>query len=70
MKLHYGDLNDSSSLVKIITTVKPTEIYNLAAMSHVKVNLSRYWEEKDLYVHLLLFRSHSILASIRPMLMH
>lgn len=38
MKLHYGDLNDSSSLVKIIATVKPTEIYNLGAMSHVKVN--------------------------------
>jgi GDPmannose 4,6-dehydratase len=38
MKLHYGDLNDSSSLVKIISTVKPTEVYNLGAMSHVKVN--------------------------------
>jgi GDP-D-mannose dehydratase len=37
MKLHYGDLNDSSSLVKIIATVKPQEIYNLGAMSHVKV---------------------------------
>ena len=37
MKLHYGDLNDSSSLVKIIASVKPTEIYNLGAMSHVKV---------------------------------
>ena len=39
MKLHYGDLNDSSSLVKIIASVKPTEIYNLGAMSHVKVGL-------------------------------
>lgn len=37
MKLHYGDLNDSSSLVKIISNVKPCEIYNLGAMSHVKV---------------------------------
>ena len=37
MKLHYGDLNDSSSLVKIIASVKPAEIYNLGAMSHVKV---------------------------------
>ncbi len=37
MKLHYGDLTDSSSLVKIICEVKPTEIYNLAAQSHVKV---------------------------------
>lgn len=39
MKLHYGDLNDSSSLVKIIASVKPTEIYNLGAMSHVKVKI-------------------------------
>lgn len=39
MKLHYGDLNDSSSLVKIISSTKPTEIYNLGAMSHVKVNI-------------------------------
>lgn len=38
MKLHYGDMTDSSSLVKIIGSVKPTEIYNLAAQSHVKVN--------------------------------
>ena len=41
MKLHYGDLNDSSSLVKIIASVKPAEIYNLGAMSHVKVNRCR-----------------------------
>lgn len=39
MKLHYGDLNDSSSLVKIIASVRPTEVYNLGAMSHVKVSL-------------------------------
>lgn len=37
MKLHYGDLTDSSSLVRIICEVKPSEIYNLAAQSHVKV---------------------------------
>lgn len=37
MKLHYGDLNDSSSLVKLIASIKPTEIYNLGAQSHVKV---------------------------------
>ena len=39
MKLHYGDLNDSSSLVKLIAAIKPTEIYNLGAQSHVKVLL-------------------------------
>lgn len=37
MKLHYGDMTDSSCLVKIISAIKPTEIYNLAAQSHVKV---------------------------------
>jgi len=36
-KLHYGDMTDSSCLVKIIAEVRPTEIYNLAAQSHVKV---------------------------------
>ena len=36
--LHYGDLTDSLSLVKIINTVKPNEIYNLAAQSHVQVS--------------------------------
>ena len=36
--LHYGDLGDSISLVKIINDVKPDEIYNLAAQSHVQVS--------------------------------
>lgn len=36
--LHYGDITDSISLVKIVTAVKPDEIYNLAAQSHVKVS--------------------------------
>lgn len=36
--LHYGDLSDTSSLVKIIGLVKPDEIYNLAAQSHVQVS--------------------------------
>lgn len=37
MKLHYGDMTDSSSLIKVISAVQPTEIYNLAAQSHVMV---------------------------------
>jgi len=37
MVLHYGDLTDSTCLVHVIGTVKPTEIYNLGAQSHVKV---------------------------------
>lgn len=36
--LHYGDMTDSISLVKIVSKVKPDEIYNLAAQSHVKVS--------------------------------
>ncbi len=36
--LHYGDMTDSSSLIRIIERVKPDEIYNLAAQSHVKVS--------------------------------
>ena len=36
--LHYGDLTDSTNLIRIIKDVKPDEIYNLAAMSHVHVS--------------------------------
>ncbi len=36
--LHYGDLTDSTNLIRIIQEVKPDEIYNLAAQSHVKVS--------------------------------
>ncbi len=36
--LHYGDLSDSSNLIRIIQEVQPDEIYNLGAMSHVKVS--------------------------------
>lgn len=37
-KLHYGDITDTNSIYKILFEVNPTEIYNLAAMSHVKVS--------------------------------
>ncbi len=37
-RLHYGDLTDSSNLIRIIQEVQPDEIYNLGAMSHVKVS--------------------------------
>lgn len=37
-KLHYGDLSDSSNIIRIIQEVQPDEIYNLGAMSHVKVS--------------------------------
>ena len=38
LKLHYGDLTDSMNLTKIIKDCQPDEIYNLGAMSHVKVS--------------------------------
>ena len=36
--LHYGDMTDSTNLIRLIKEIKPDEIYNLAAMSHVKVS--------------------------------
>ncbi len=38
VNLHYGDMTDSSSLIRILQQIQPTEIYNLAAQSHVKVS--------------------------------
>ncbi len=38
VNLHWGDMTDSSSLIRIISEIKPDEIYNLAAQSHVKVS--------------------------------
>ena len=37
-KLHYGDLTDSTNLIRIVQEIQPDEIYNLGAMSHVKVS--------------------------------
>ena len=49
INLHYGDLTDSSSLIRIIQEVQPDEIYNLAAQSHVKVSFDvpEYTAEAD-----------------------
>jgi len=49
IELHYGDMTDSSSLIRIIQEVKPDEIYNLAAQSHVKVSFDvpEYTAEAD-----------------------
>ena len=38
MKLHYADMTDSVSLLRLITEIQPDEVYNLAAQSHVKVS--------------------------------
>ena len=37
-KLHYGDLTDSTNIIRIVQEVQPDEIYNLGAMSHVQVS--------------------------------
>ena len=49
INLHYGDMTDSSSLIRIIQQVQPDEIYNLAAQSHVKVSFDvpEYTAEAD-----------------------
>src|SRR3954471_312207 len=36
--LHYGDMTDSTNLIRLLAEVKPTEVYNLAAQSHVQVS--------------------------------
>jgi len=49
IELHYGDMTDSSSLIRILQLVQPDEIYNLAAQSHVKVSFDvpEYTAETD-----------------------
>lgn len=49
INLHYGDMTDSTNLIRIVQTIKPDEIYNLAAQSHVKVSfeLPEYTAETD-----------------------
>lgn len=49
MKLHHGDLSDSTNLVYILAQVRPTEVYNLGAQSHVKVSfeMSEYTGDVD-----------------------
>ena len=49
LELHYGDMTDSSNLARIVATVRPDEIYNLAAQSHVAVSFEtpEYTAEVD-----------------------
>lgn len=49
IELHYGDMTDSSSIIRIIQSIRPDEIYNLAAQSHVKVSFEvpEYTAESD-----------------------
>lgn len=49
LALHYGDMTDSSSIIRILQTIQPDEVYNLAAQSHVKVSFDvpEYTAETD-----------------------
>lgn len=49
LQLHYGDMTDSSNLIRLIKAIKPDEIYNLAAQSHVKISfeMPEYTTETD-----------------------
>ncbi len=64
INLHWGDMTDSSSLIRIIQTVQPDEIYNLAAQSHVKVSFDvpEYTAETDAVGTLRLLEAVSILG--------
>ena len=62
--LHYGDLTDSTNLVQIVSEVLPDEIYNLGAMSHVKVSfeMSEYTAEVRSPNHI---PAHAIIRSMK-----
>ena len=64
VNLHWGDLTDSSSLIRIIQEVQPDEIYNLAAQSHVKVSFDvpEYTAETDAVGTLRLLEAVRILG--------
>lgn len=64
INLHYGDMTDSTSLIRIVQLIKPNEIYNLAAQSHVKVSFDvpEYTAETDAIGTLRLLEAVRILG--------
>lgn len=64
VELHYADMTDSSSLIRVIQTIQPHEIYNLAAQSHVKVSFDvpEYTAETDAVGTLRLLEAVRILG--------
>lgn len=67
VKLHDGDLSDSSSLIRIISLVRPEEIYNLAAQSHVQVSFDvpEYSGEVDAIGVLRMLEAVRILGMVK-----
>ena len=59
--LHYGDMTDSSNMMRLVQEIEPDEIYNFAAQSHVQVSFetAEYTANADAFRHIALFRSHS-----------
>ena len=66
LALHYGDITDSSSIIRIIQTVKPDEIYNLAAQSHVRLSfdIPEYTADADAIGTLRILEAIRILGMI------
>lgn len=64
IKLHYGDLTDSLSLISLIKEIKPDEIYNLGAQSHVKVSfeIPEYTTQVDAVGTLLVLEAVKLLG--------
>lgn len=67
INLHYGDMTDSSSLIRIIQELQPDEIYNLAAQSHVKVSFEvpEYTADTDAIGTLRLLEAVRMLGSTK-----
>jgi len=67
IELHYGDMTDSSAILRIIQTVQPDEIYNLAAQSHVKVSFDvpEYTAETDAVGTLRILEAVRILGLVK-----
>ena len=59
--MHYGDITDATNLIRIVQEIQPTEIYNLAAQSHVQVSFEtpEYTANADALGTLRLLESHS-----------
>src|SRR3954453_6953174 len=64
--LHYGDVTDGASLRHIIEQVKPDEIYNLAAQSHVRVS----FDQPEYTAHLFATGTLRLLEAVRDFMMH
>lgn len=66
LHLHYGDMTDSSSILKILQETQPTEIYNLAAQSHVRVSfeIPEYTANSDALGTLRLLEAIKILGIV------